>query len=280
MIAPRASLCFAVVIAAATIVTAAPQNSPPASAQQQAASGSPRQAEDENARHAHQLVDQTIAALGGDAYLHMQDYESEGRSYAFSHGESGLGFPVWRFWKWPDKERVELTKQRDVTQIYNGESGWEVTYKGAALLPPPALEEYKMQREHSLPEILRVWLKSPDIVYYYAGSAVAEQKPVDHVTIYRGQDSVELFIDITSHLPLKKTYVHRNQQYHDKDMEEETWGNYRSVQGIATPYDYQRKHNDEIVVQRFITKITYNKDIPDSLFTPKNAPAMLPEKKK
>lgn len=221
-----------------------------------------------------------IAALGGDAYLNMQDYESEGRSYAFSHGESGLGFPVWRFWKWPDKERVELTKQRDVIQIYNGQSGWEVTFKGTATLPPPALEEHKLQREHSLPQIVRVWLKSPDVAFYYAGSAVAEQKPSDHVTIYHGQDSADLYIDITNHLPVKKTFVHRNQQYHDKDTEEETWGNYRTLQGIATPYDYQRKHNGEIVVQRFITKITYNKGIPDSEFMPKNAPPMPPEKKK
>lgn len=262
------------------LATAQTMPQPPTSTQQQATPAQTAQPEDENARHAHQIVDQMITALGGDAYLNMQDYESEGRSYGFSHGESGLGFPVWRFWRWPDKERVELTKQRDVIQIFNGDSAWEITYKGTAAVPPPALEEYKLQRDHSLPQIVRVWRKSADVVYFYAGSAVAEQKPVDHVTIYNGQDSVDLFIDINSHLPIKKTFVHRNEQYHDKDTEEETWGNYRTVQGIATPYDYQRKHNGDIVVQRFITKITYNKGLPDSLFMPKNAPPMLPEKKK
>lgn len=265
---------------AATMLAAAPQDQSSTSVRtQQPDAAHVPQTEDENARHAHQVVDQMIAALGGPAYLNMQDYESEGRSYGFSHGESGLGFPVWRFWKAPDKERVELTKQRDVIQIFNGASAWEITYKGTAALPPEALREYKLQHDHSLTEIIHVWLKSQNVVYYYAGTAVAEQKPTDHVTIYHGDDSVDLYIDMTNHLPIKKTFVHRNEQYHDKDMEEETWGNYRTVQGIATPYDYQRKHNGDIVVQRFISKITYNKGLPDSLFTPKNAPPMLPEKK-
>ena len=221
-----------------------------------------------------------IAALGGDAYLSMQDYESEGRSYGFSHGQSGIGFPVWRFWKSPDKERVELTKQRDVIQVFNGDSAWEITYKGTAPLPREALDDYRLQWEHSLPRILRVWTKNPGVVYYYAGTAVAEQREADHITIYNGENSADLYVDMITHLPIRKTFVHRNEQFHDKDTEEEVWGNYREVQGVNTPYDYTRKHNGETVVQRFISKITYNKGLPDSLFTPKNAPPMLPEKKK
>jgi hypothetical protein len=249
------------------------QSSTPAQPTSQSAS------EDENARHAHELINQMVTALGGDAYLNMQDYESEGRSYGFSHGQSGIGYPVWRFWKWPDKERVELTKQRDVIQIYNGDSAWEITFKGAAPLPADALQQYKLQFEHSLPIIVRQWLKSPNVSYYYAGTAIAEQKETDHITIYNGQESADLFLDINTHLPIKKTFVHRNEQYHDKDTEEEVWGNYRDVQGINTPFDYQRKHNGDIVVQRFITKITYNKGLADSLFTPKNASPMLPPKR-
>ena len=264
-------------VAAGFLLTAAAQSlcAQPTNTPQQ-----PRSAEDENARHAHQVVDQMIAALGGNLYLNMQDYESEGRSYGFSHGQSGLGFPVWRFWKAPDMERVELTKQRDVIQVFNGDSAWEITYKGTAPLPREALDDYRLQWEHSLPQILRVWTKSPDVVYYYAGTAVAEQKETDHITIYNGENSADLYVDMITHLPIRKTFVHRNEQFHDKDTEEEVWGNYREVQGIQTPYDYIRKHNGDTVVQRFISKISYNKGLPDSLFTPKNAPPMLPEKKK
>ena len=49
------------------------------------------------------------------AWLNLQDMEQQGRSYGYSHGQpSSLGTVFWRFWKYPDKDRIELTKQRDV----------------------------------------------------------------------------------------------------------------------------------------------------------------------
>ena len=38
--------------------------------------------------------------------------------------------------KFPDKERSELTKKRDVVYIENGDQGYEVTYKGTTLQDP------------------------------------------------------------------------------------------------------------------------------------------------
>src|SRR5581483_10842282 len=76
---------------------------------------------DPSAQKARALLDQTIAALGGPAYLNLSDMEETGRTYSFYHGQpNGLGAPFWLFWKWPDKSRVELTKQRDVAYIING----------------------------------------------------------------------------------------------------------------------------------------------------------------
>ena len=37
----------------------------------------------------------------------------------------------WSFTEFPDKERVELTKERDIAELYVGTKGWEITYKGA-----------------------------------------------------------------------------------------------------------------------------------------------------
>jgi hypothetical protein len=69
----------------------------------------------ENARRARVVLDQTIKALGGPAYLNIQDITQEGRTYSFHHGRpNSLGILFWRFYKFPDKDRIELTKQRDV----------------------------------------------------------------------------------------------------------------------------------------------------------------------
>src|SRR5580704_19113864 len=65
----------------------------------------------ENARKAKTLIDQMIQALGGNAYLNIEDVTQEGRTYSFHLGESeGTGVLFWRFYKFPDKDRVELTK--------------------------------------------------------------------------------------------------------------------------------------------------------------------------
>jgi hypothetical protein len=90
-----------------------------------------------NAQKAKQIIDQAIQALGGQAYLNITDMKSEGRAYSFHHGEpNSLGIVFWRFRKFPDKDRIELTKKRDVIQIYNGDKGYEITYKGVRDLEP------------------------------------------------------------------------------------------------------------------------------------------------
>src|ERR1035441_8451495 len=92
---------------------------------------------DPSVQKALQILNDMIKALGGDAYLNVRDTKTEGRAYAFYHGQpSGQGLVFWRFWEWPDKERVELTKQRDVIELNVGDKGYEITYKGSDLGQP------------------------------------------------------------------------------------------------------------------------------------------------
>src|ERR1700687_6360907 len=97
----------------------------------------------ENVKKARAVLNQTIQALGGSAYLNIQDITQEGRTYSFYHGRSNsLGVLFWRFYKFPDKDRIELTKQRDVVYVYNGDKGYEVTYKGSRRQDPKDLSAY------------------------------------------------------------------------------------------------------------------------------------------
>src|SRR6516225_531258 len=74
-------------------------------------------ADQENARKAKSIIDQGVQALGGAGYLEWRAQSSEGRSYSFHHGEpNSLGTLFWRFKQYPDKERIELTKKRDVIE--------------------------------------------------------------------------------------------------------------------------------------------------------------------
>ena len=61
----------------------------------------------------------------------------EGRTYAFYQGKPrGLGALYWRFWQAPDKDRYELTKERDIINLYVGDKGYETTYKGTVTIDP------------------------------------------------------------------------------------------------------------------------------------------------
>jgi hypothetical protein len=227
-----------------------------------------------NAQKAKQIIDQAIQALGGQAYLNITDMESEGRAYSFHHGEpNSMGIVFWRFRKFPDKERVELTKKRDVIQIYNGDKGYEITYKGIRDLPmKDQLEPYLRRRHYSLDIVLRQWLQQSGVALFYDGQKVAAQKETDQVTIMNNKnEAVTLNIDINTHLPVKKSFSWRDPADKERNVEEEIFDNYRPVQNIMTPFDTTRVFNGEMSAQTFLTGASYNQGLSDTLFDPQAA---------
>lgn len=255
---------FITLFAASLLAIASAAQNPPAqkSAQELAH-------EDPGVKKARTVLDRMIQALGGQAFMSVQDMQQQGRTYGFYHGNpTGQGSLFWRFWKWPDKDRYELTKQRDVIIIYNGDQGWEITYKGTRAEDADEMKEYLRSREYSLNNILRGWLKQADTALFYEGMGLAQDKQVDKVTIINGKgDSVTLFIDQLSHLPVKKSYLVRDPVSREKDEEAEVFDNWRPEQGINTAHTMVLMHNGDITRQRFIQSVSYNQSIPDSKFT-------------
>jgi hypothetical protein len=224
--------------------------------------------EQENARKAKLLLDHMIQALGGQAYLSIQDISQEGRSYSFFHGQpNSVGVQFWRFYKYPDKDRVELTKKRDVIYVYNGDKAQEMTYKGTRAADAKELAEYLRRRQYSLDWVLRKWLVEPGIALFYEGATVAEQKPVEQVTVMNARNQgLTFFIDVSSHLPVKKSYSWRDATDKERNVEEEAYDNYKPVQGVMTPHSITRYYNGDMSAQRFLTSVSYNHGLSDSLF--------------
>jgi hypothetical protein len=221
-----------------------------------------------NAQKARALLDQCIQAMGGQAWLNINNMEQEGRSYSYFRGQpNSLGTLFWRFYKYPDKDRIELTKQRDVVYVNVGDKGYEITYKGTAAQEPQQVEDYNRRHKHSLEIVLREWLKQPGTALFYDGPAIAEQKPADSVSILTADnDSVTLFLDNHTHLPIKKTFEWRDPRDRLKNVEGEIFDNWRVEQGIMTPHSLLRTHNGDITNQRFITSVRYNTSMADSIF--------------
>jgi hypothetical protein len=224
----------------------------------------------ENARKAKALLDQAIQALGGTAYLEARDLQQAGRTYSFHHGQpTSNGIQFWRFTQYPDRERIELTKERDVAQLYVGNKGWEITYKGAHPIEDKDLSEYLRRRRFSLDTLLKTWVNDSKVALFYDGEAVAVQRPALKVTLINSSnESVSLYVDAETHLPLKKTFSWRDPIDKQKNLEEETYDNYRPVQGIMTPYGFTRYFNGDMAGERFLNSASYNQGLDQAMFDP------------
>jgi hypothetical protein len=222
----------------------------------------------ENARKAKTLLDQMLQALGGNTYLNIEDVSQEGRTYSFHLGVSeGVGVLFWRFYKFPDKERVELTKKRDVAYVYRGDKGFEITYKGTRADDPKTVSDYLRRREYSLDWVIRKWLSQPGTALFYEGHTVAAQRDTEQVEIMTSSnESVTLYIDTSSHLPVKKTYSWRDPTDKERNIEDEVYDNYRPVQGVMTPFSVTRFYNGDMSSQRFLNSVSYNQGLSDSMF--------------
>jgi hypothetical protein len=223
-----------------------------------------------NAKKARGILDQSIKALGGDAYLNIKDMEQHGRGYGFSqNAPTGIGTPYVRFYRYPDKERYEFLKKRDWIIIHNGDKGYEITFRGSREEAATDTATYNRRRHYALDYVLREWLHEPGVGFFYEGTTITGPKNVHQISIRNAQnEGVTLFIDTVSLLPVKKTYTWRDPQYKEMNTEEELYDEYRVYQGIQSPHVVTRIYNGEIQSQRFLDSVTYNAGVKDSLFTP------------
>jgi hypothetical protein len=250
-----------------------PSTSPPAQAQPSNAPSTKivvdKQAT-ENANKAKSIIEQGIQALGGQTYLTIRDREQQGRLYGFHHGQpTGGGGVFWSFTQFPDKDRIELTKERDIAELYVGNKGWEITYKGPRPKDQKDLDEYLRRRHLSLDTVLRTWVNDPKVVLLFDGNAIAAQHPALQVTLINAEnESVTLYFDSDTHLPIKKSFEWRDPVDRQKNLEEEVYENYRSVQGIMAPFNITRYFNGDMASQRFLNSVTINQGLDQAMFDP------------
>src|SRR5208282_2069321 len=265
-------LAFAAVVSAwgepAATAQAGTQTSPAAPGPATPAAN--RGNDEENARQARALLDQAIQALGGQAYLSVHDMEQQGRTYNFHHGSASSGGVVfWRFVEYPDRERIEVTPQRDIAVVYVGQKGYEITYKGPHEVEKKDLDDYLRRRRISLETVLRTWVNDPSVALFYDGNALAGNVAAQRVTLINAKDeAVSLSFDLESHLPIRKTYKGRDPVDRDRNVEEEIYDNYKPVQGIMTPYSFTSYCNGDMQAQRFLNSIHYNEGVDEAMFDP------------
>jgi len=240
----------------------------------------------DSARKARAILDQTVQALGGEPYLTYENREETGRYYPLYHGRTNSTGIYYNYYiEYPDKDRFEVIHTKDIfliegqvgnvkvkgkfdlVQIFNGDKGYETTYKGTAAIEPLDLQNHLRRRQHSLEWIFRKWIRDPSVAWFYDGQAVVDGKQTEGVSLLNSQnDSVSVYLDLNTHYPVKISYSWRDIKDKQKNVEEEIYDNYKLVQGIWTPHSITRYYNGESSQQRFITTASYNQKLPDSMF--------------
>lgn len=229
-----------------------------------------------------QLMDEMVAALGGQAWLNRRDMQFHGRMASFFQGRPNgmiVEFDAWHQFRdatYPEAERIGFLtdksmifpgKKVDVVQIWTDGNGFEVTYKGRTTLPKDQVEDYYRRRAHSIEEVVRTWLKAPGVMVLYDGTSMIERRMADKVTILSANnDAVTIHLDATTHLPLRRTFEWRNTTFKDHDEDSEDYDDYHTMQGLPTAFTITRYHNGDMASQRFLSKVEYNTGLPPELF--------------
>lgn len=223
---------------------------------------------DQNAQKARTVLNEMVQALGGQAWLNIQNVEQEGQVAAFFHGNPDPGTTlIFDYRSWPDHERIDVTKHRDYVQFFVGRQAWEVTYRGKRALPKDQSDDYFRRRDHSIETAVKVWLKDPRTILIYEGQHMAARHLAEQVTlISASNDSITLLVDEQTHLPLQRIFQWRDPVYHDKNTETEEYDDYHTVQGFPSPFTITRTKNGDTVREFYITKVIYNQTLPSDFW--------------
>ena len=245
----------------------------------------------DEAAHGRRLLDQMIAALGGQAWLGRNTERLEGRGASFY---KGLPNPYeTQFEEYlrvePFGERIVIvskqgvfipTTKRDVAEIWTPDNGYEVSYHGRKELPRADVEDFERRRRHSLDTVVRDWLKRPGTLVTFEGAAMDDRRLVDKVSVLTADnDAVVLNLDQETHLPRSRSFQWRDPTYKDFDTDLERYDDWQPEGGIMTALTITRYHNGDMVDQRFLTKVQYGLPFAPDLFDPDRPLTKNPAKK-
>ena len=228
-----------------------------------------------------------VAALGGDAWLNRVDKTELGHTAAFFRGApTGIVIDFTASQRFasatlPEAERIGFItdksmilpgKKIDVVQVWTADNGYEVTYKGRTTLPKDQVQDYIRRRNHSIENVIRVWLKVPGVMVISEGTAMVERRQADQVTILSpDNDAVTLRIDSTTHLPLRRTFKWRNDNFKDYDEDAEEYDDYHTIQGLPTAFTISRYHNGDLITSASTPKSSTIRTSPPTSSTQTNS---------
>lgn len=226
------------------------------------------------------VIDDAIAALGGDQFLAMQDRVETGRAYSFYRDNlSGLSIakiytryitvdPTKSAHELGVRERQSFGKNEDSAVVLREDGGANITYRGPKALPMEEFERYRETTLHNIFYILRQRLHEPGMEFESRGSDVVDRVPVEIVDVIDAQNFVvRVYFHQTTKLPVKQSFSRLDPKSKERDEEVTRFDRYRDNRGIQWPQQITRERNGEKIYQIFADSVSFNQDLTDDLFS-------------
>jgi len=237
-----------------------------------------------------QLVDQALAALGGDAFLKVRDTTKTGRAYSFYREDlRGLAVitvherfepikedagPDWL----PVSRRETYTEKGDYYSLFQNGKGWEVTYRGARPLPEERMQRHREATRRDIFYFLRYRLKEPGLYFYYRGIEIIDNVPADAVDITDSEsETITVYFRRSDHLPIQQIYTRRDPKTRIPYEEKSVFSKFRKVGNLTLPWNVRQERDGEKVFELFGASIDVNQSLSDELFRLKQGLSILPE---
>jgi hypothetical protein len=233
-------------------------------------------------QRAKKVIDDALAALGGEKFLAMQDRVESGRAYSFYRDEL-TGLSVAKIYtryltvtkgKSGDelgvRERQAFGKNEDSSVVFTEKAGWEITWRGAKEVPKDRFDRYRDTTLRNIFYILRQRLNEPGLIFESRGSDVFENQPVEIVDVIDSKNRVvTVYFHQSTKLPVRQVYSRRDATTRERDEEVTRFSRYRDVgDGVQWPHQIMRERNGEKIYEIFSESVAVNQDLTDDLFSP------------
>ncbi|MDE3180455.1 MAG: hypothetical protein KGM47_12445 [Acidobacteriota bacterium] len=219
---------------------------------------------------AQALLDQSIQALGGQAFIDFKTMTSEGRVFSIADGVLQGFVHYTSAEEFPDRRRLSYglsKKSKAVTLINNGDNGWELDRYGTIQQPQKEIRAWRLANRYSLENLLRLRIREPGMLIQMGKQDFVDNLPVQIVEMADArQAQIKLYLNISTHLPLQIGYRILDAQTHQWNEYSDIYSDYQTVQGTQTAMHIIRYLNGDRVAETFRSEVRYNETYPASFF--------------
>ncbi|MEJ7608842.1 MAG: hypothetical protein WKF37_21855 [Bryobacteraceae bacterium] len=202
------------------------------------------------------ILDEAIAALGGEAFLNVRNRVETGRAYSFyreqltglaratistkytSPSEKGIS----------QRERQSFGKKEEEYAVLFLEKGaYQVSFRGAKTLKADRYDRYVDTVRRNIFYLLRQRLKEPGLIVESEGTSVWQNTPVEILQLTdANNDAVQVYFHRTTKLPVRQVFYRRDPETKERIEEVQIFSKYRDVgAGVQWPFAIVSQRNGD-----------------------------------